>query len=116
MENTSLGKKVKSLRKMRGISQNQLAKKVGVKQATLSRLEAGLAKQMKSEALARVATALGVTTDYLFGNADKVRPEDLSQDDLEAKALLEHYLKMSYEDKKVLSRFAEFLAKGRDKR
>ena len=104
-----LGKRVKSLREMRGFSQSQLAKQTGIKQPTLSRLEGGIAKEMRSDAVARLASALGVTSDFLLGKTDKIRAEDVLRDDPQAKTLLQSYLEMSLESKRMLVTYSAYL-------
>jgi transcriptional regulator with XRE-family HTH domain len=62
-----LGEIVKILREKKGWRQKQLADASGITQATISRLEKGLVNQLKSDALGRLANALGVSADILLG-------------------------------------------------
>ena len=60
-----LGKKIKILRKVRGLTQTQLADKLNVGRATVSNYEIGRRSPHLKE-LERIASALGVGLDY-FG-------------------------------------------------
>ena len=63
----ALGERVLVLRRRMDLSQHGLADKAGVDVMTISRLERGDKKRLEVEPLARLAHALGVTTDYLLG-------------------------------------------------
>ena len=57
----SLAMKLKQIREARGLTQVALAKKVGMKQPYLARLESGAETNPKLDALRRLAKALKVT-------------------------------------------------------
>ena len=61
-----LANKIFLMREIRGLSQSELAKKSGLSQATISRLESGKMEQLKSDAIIRLAKALDMTTDFLL--------------------------------------------------
>ena len=69
----ALGERVLLLRRRAGWSQNELARLAGVDVMTISRLERGDKKRLEIEPLARLATALHVTTDYLLGREEEIR-------------------------------------------
>lgn len=75
-----IGKKIKILRKVRGLTQEQLAEKLEVGRATVSNYEIGRREPRLNE-LERIAKALGVGLDY-FG----VQQSDIT--DLIARAKL----------------------------
>ncbi|MDG6999354.1 MAG: helix-turn-helix transcriptional regulator [Nitrososphaerota archaeon] len=110
-----LGKRVKAMREMRGFSQNELAKHANMQQGTLSRLEAGAAKELRCDALSRLSSALGVTSDFLLGKTDKIRAEDVLRDDKDAKQLFQDYLEMDVESKRALLQYSSFLIKAKQK-
>ena len=65
MDNVAIGTKLHRLRKKLGYTTTSLAKKVGVSQAQISRLENG--KQgFRSATLTRISKALGVKPVYFF--------------------------------------------------
>ena len=67
MEN-EIGKKIRTLRKTRGLTQEQLAEKLNVKRATISNYEIGRRSPHIKE-LGEIARVLGVGLDY-FGVGD----------------------------------------------
>jgi transcriptional regulator with XRE-family HTH domain len=70
----AVGERVLLLRRRRGLSQHALAAKAGVDVMTISRLERGDKKRLEIKSLARLAQALGVTTDHLLGLDTPKRP------------------------------------------
>ena len=65
MDSRAIGRKIGELRVKLGITTTQLAKRVGISQAQISRLENG--KQgFRSKTLDRIANALGVKPMYFF--------------------------------------------------
>lgn len=62
-----IGKKIKILRKVRGLTQDQLAEKLSIGRATISNYEIGRRSPSIKE-LERIASILGVGLDY-FGVA-----------------------------------------------
>ena len=61
----SLGDKIKQLRKKRGLSQTELAEKIGIASAHLSRLETGKF-QPSIDVLKKLSETLQVSADYLL--------------------------------------------------
>jgi len=69
----TFGNRVKKRRIQMRMNQKELSEASGLTQATISRIENGLIQQLKSEALKRLAIALGVSMDYLVGKTDRIR-------------------------------------------
>jgi transcriptional regulator with XRE-family HTH domain len=107
--NMWLGARVKALRENMGISQNQLAKLSSISQSTLSALEANQVKELKAEALKRLAEVLGVTMDYLVGKTDTIAPNEIIRCDTKAQHILQMYKKLSKKNKEKLETFVRFL-------
>ena len=61
--NTS--EKIRALRESKGLSQDQLAKEIGVDRTTIVKYESGGSKPTRS--LQKLADYFGVSTDYLLG-------------------------------------------------
>lgn len=57
--------RIRELRKVAGLTQEQLSARLGIKRATLARYEAGTIDPPTSQ-LRAIATTLGVSTDYLL--------------------------------------------------
>ena len=105
----SLSRKVKALRVTWNMTQKQLADTSHITQATLSRSESGQVKELKSEALKRLAVALGVTVDYLVGATDELTPTDIVQSDPIAQDIFQAYKKLSAVGRAQLKNFVRFL-------
>ncbi len=75
MNNKSIGSKIARLRKQMNLSTTELARRAGLSQPQISRLENG--KQgFRSETIARISKALGVNSAYFFlEQLDIVRSE-----------------------------------------
>jgi len=105
----SLQERVKECREKKGMNQKQLAEASGITQATISRIESGDVEQVKSEALRKLAEALGVTVDYLVGKTDKLSPNDVLRSDPTAKYIFRGYEKLSATEREQLKNFVRFL-------
>ena len=63
----ALGERILLLRRRAGLTQAALARQAGLDVMTISRIERGTKKRLEVEPLARLAKALGRTTDHLLG-------------------------------------------------
>lgn len=72
MEKEEIGKKIRILRKTRGLTQEQLADKLNIKRATISNYEIGRRSPHIKE-LEEISEALGVNLEYFgFGGSAAV--------------------------------------------
>ncbi len=78
-EITRLGQRIKALRKMRGLTQDQLAERVGVDSKHISRLEMSSSLPMM-ETLAKIADAMGVSIKDFFEPTDAMTQKELLLD------------------------------------
>ncbi|MDM8206278.1 helix-turn-helix transcriptional regulator [Ligilactobacillus salivarius] len=76
-----IGQIIRDLRKLKKMSQSELAKVVGVSQTTVTAWETGKAEP-SSSAISSLADYFNVTTDYLLG-----RPEKKDNDNVDYVAL-----------------------------
>ncbi|MCR5609539.1 MAG: helix-turn-helix domain-containing protein [Lachnospiraceae bacterium] len=67
---TTFAERLAELLKKHGITQKELAERVGVTEATMSRYMHS-ERIPKSEIIANIATALHTTSDYLLGTEEK---------------------------------------------
>jgi len=86
-----------------------LASASGISQATISRIESGKVKELKSAALRRLADALGVTMDYLVDKADTPGPNFVIVSGSPPQHILPVYEKLSPDRKRQFQDFARFL-------
>ena len=61
------GEIIKQLRLSRGMSQEELGKKIGVQKAAINKYEKGLVVNLKRETIAKLADALDTTPTILMG-------------------------------------------------
>lgn len=83
--------RIKEARTIAGISQKELAEKMGIHAATLSGYETG-AHDPKSDGLTKIADICGVSVDFLLGRENEktvtVESDDLDELDMEFVELL----------------------------
>ncbi len=70
MELQNLGSRIRTVRQSRGITQEQLAEKVDISTNFMSLIENG--RNMSVETLVKIASALGVTVDYLLSDTIEI--------------------------------------------
>lgn len=66
MDNNQLAQRIRAFRKLKGLTQQQLADRLGVSVAVLGSLERGTRKQ-EPKLLERIAETLGIDYDELTG-------------------------------------------------
>lgn len=106
-----LATKVKVKREEKGFTQAELAKRTRLTQATISRLESGEVRQLKSEAIKSLAGVLGVSIDFLVGDRAKMGFDETLKSDKNAQVIFRGFEKLSEEKRKQLREFVEFLLK-----
>lgn len=62
-----IGKRIKELRKEKGMTLEELGNKVGAGKSTVRKWEEGIVENMKRDKIIAVANALGCTPEYLMG-------------------------------------------------
>src|SRR2546429_5820521 len=67
VQTMTLGERVLIWRRRRNLTQQALAEAVGIAKNTIARLEQGGITDLRGQVIARLAQALGVSTDYLLG-------------------------------------------------
>ncbi len=66
-----MAKRIKDLRKEKGLTLEQVAVIVGVGKSTVRKWETGMIANMKRDKIASLAKALGTTPEYLMGWDEK---------------------------------------------
>ncbi len=107
----NFAERLKKLRKERGLSQNKLAKAIGVHFTQVSRYERGDTKP-NAEAMTKLAHALDTTVDYLMNGAsdDIVNNAGLEKE----KIHYELFFSGNSEDKKHITEVLENKVEGTD--
>ena len=104
---TGLGLRIKNKRVELGISQEELASRMGLKsKSTICKIERG-EDNLTADSVKKYANALGVTPDYLYGNEDSeghktvkkllIEVQEEERENAKAKALYELYAKATPE-------------------
>ena len=65
------GERIRTLRKQRGLNQDQLAELASLNRVTIAKYESGRVEP-GAQALARIADALEVSTDALLGRSEEI--------------------------------------------
>ena len=68
---TPFGKRLFTLRKSKGLTQDEVAEAIGIKDTTYRKYETTTARPRKDDVLIKIAAFYGVTIDYLIGSTDK---------------------------------------------
>ncbi|MGA1843238.1 MAG: helix-turn-helix domain-containing protein [bacterium] len=105
----TLGDVLRAQREKLNMNQRQLARASGITPATISRLESGQVKELKSEALKRLADALNVTVDYLVGRTAHLAPDDVVRLDPHLEYIFHVYEQLSFKRREELLNFVRFL-------
>ncbi len=103
-----IGVRIKALRRDKGLSQDDLAQRVGVSRSAVAQWETGRTGQVTGN-LSRIAGALDASVEYLVYGDDKRAPSTAAQGD--ELALLRLYRACEPEDRQILLRTARRLAR-----
>ena len=104
-----IGKRLKEVRKSKGITQSQLAEQIGVSVSAVKKWEQDQVDP-NTAALMSIAVALNVSLDYLFGNSSE---PDLVIEEGQTKKILEVVKDLPERHKTALLKYAELL-RGND--
>ena len=112
----ALGDRIEERRKLRGLSQAELARRVGVRQSTMNSLINGNSRTSRS--LLQIAKELHTTPAYLLGETDdpEIDSHELSVLDTEEVELLRWFDILSAGDRATIVRIAQLMARERDER
>jgi transcriptional regulator with XRE-family HTH domain len=108
-ENNIFQKRLVEARKKRTLSQDELAKKSGLKPAAISHFETG-SRKPSFDNLRKLSDALKVTADFLLGRTDD--PEGFAEADV---AFRHSFEQLSSDQREIALDFIEVLAKRNKK-
>jgi transcriptional regulator with XRE-family HTH domain len=117
----SLGGRIRAERKARDLSQEEMARKLGVSHEAISQWETGAIEYLRPENLVRTARLFGVTVEWLvFGTEPKrpkpcnphVPPPNQAALDSDALDLITLYQQISPECRPFVHRFIRFISLG----
>lgn len=120
MEN-NIGSRIKELRTLNGLSQEELGKRVGVQRAAINKYETGVVENIPIKTIERIAKALDVSPTYLVGwNSENSNPLAMEVKVIrgvkvfygaDAVELLETFSTLSTEGKKRVCIYADDISK-----
>lgn len=105
-----LGEKVRDLRKKAGLTLEQLAAQADASKSYVWDLENNRLPKPSADKLAKIAKALGVTTEYLSG-VDKTMSEDEALLDAQDKAFFRKYRNLDEETKAKIRGILDIVGK-----
>ena len=80
MAGEDMARKIKELRKEKGLTLEQVATIVGVGKSTVRKWETGMIANMRRDKIAALARALGTTPIYLMGWEEEQKKNDIQAD------------------------------------
>lgn len=94
------GEKIKNLRVSKGLSQEELGQRIGVKKAAINKYENGIVVNLKRSTIAMLAAALDTTPTYLMGFEEEKAPTPVEEGErvTKQKIILEKFLKLTDEN------------------
>lgn len=104
-----IGSRIKELREHVGISQSQLAVKIGITSSLVSQYEAGI-KGPSTTVLVNISKQFGVSTDFLLGASDI---KGIFADD-QVTSMLADYMDLEPKDREVILEMIQVLKKLRN--
>ncbi len=106
----SLGNRIKTLREQKHMTQQELAKRTGISQATISRLEHHLMRQLKSDAMRKLAVELNTTIDFLAGKEDVVSVDGALRSDPALREFIELYITLDLNSRENSKSYMKYLS------
>lgn len=103
-----VGEAIRVLRKERGISQQELAKKSGVNRTTIARIETGVFKSLSIQNLEHVASALGLDLSTLLLKAESMGSSFIHRGNLNKVEFILDYPEEGFRISSLLPRRREF--------
>ncbi|MEX0803153.1 MAG: helix-turn-helix transcriptional regulator [Candidatus Binatia bacterium] len=70
-----IGERLRAAREAAGLTQGQIAKKLGIHRPSISEIEAGR-RRVSAEELAEMASAYGIQVGWITGNEAETSPEN----------------------------------------
>ena len=101
-----LGAAIRRIREMHGIGQVALAERTGLTQGYLSQIEGGRAVGVTEEALARIASALGVETWVILAQAAGLQLDHVERFTDDERVLLDTYRALDPEQRETVLKVA----------
>ena len=102
MDNINVGYYIRQRRIELGLTQVQLAQKIGKSSQVISNWERGYSPSMKMEELARIAQALQVNVDYFFPASQKQVDNHPPVVDRRLQYVIKNYPRLTEQSKNII--------------
>jgi transcriptional regulator with XRE-family HTH domain len=109
MASSTIGDRIKKLRKKHGLSQRALALAADMRQPSISALEKGTSTWVRGSTLLRLADVLGVKADWLENGGPHNKVVKAKTIDTTLQMLIENYQHLNEDDRSVLLDLAKSL-------
>lgn len=108
-----IARRLATIRKRQGISQNELCAKLGLTQSMMSRYENG-ERRIPSELLAEFAAAIGVSADELLGlKAPKKNTQEMDDETKKLWKKFQQFSKLPEHDRRAVTRLINSLSRAK---
>lgn len=109
MENTVISARLKELRRLKGVSQAEIAKYLEVDRTTYTAYESGKSRPVRY--MDKLAAYFGVSSDYLMGMTDSQQPKEILFHNLteHEMVLLLNYRSLNENGKKQIADYVSFI-------
>ena len=101
-----MGDRIRSQRKFMGLTQDELAEKLGLKKSAIAKYENGRVENIKRSVIQEMARILDCTPSYLMGFDDESTEQTLCDDE---RSLLKKYDTLNHDGKEKLHERADEL-------
>lgn len=108
-------RRLTQLRKSKGLTQVQLAEKLGTSRSNIANYEAGVSVEPRDSMKRAIADYFGVTIDYLLGHSDDPSPKLTQEKVMDFRAQLDRYREMLDKGGKIPYDNVELTQKHLDK-
>lgn len=107
-----MGERIKEMRKAKGLTQEELAQRLGLKDSAIAKYENGRVENIKRSTIAEMAKILECSPVYLLClDEESPAPSDFSISDLEKQIIVE-FRKADFLDQQMVLRILKLEEKG----
>ena len=108
---STMGERVAALREEAGLKQTELARRIGIRQPSLSSIESNQTKRIAGETLAGLCRELRTTAKYILDGAGPAHPPQVEIAEMSAasKAFLRYFNDLTPEEQQKIAEVAKVI-------